>query len=222
MISLKVNGEVHQLENVDPDTPLLWVLRDTLGLTGTKYGCGISMCGACTVHMDGEAIRSCTTSLGEVGDSAITTIEGLWAEDREHPVQKAWKQHAVPQCGYCQTGQIMSAAALLSENSEPTDDDIDEAMWGNICRCGTYSRIRAAIHTAAKEAQQGLELLLSNIPWMGRRFLAEVLSPACRPGRWCLLSNFRAPKRSPSSILNRMQVCPFNQTCLFPSHPTAR
>ena len=154
MISLKVNGEVHQLENVDPDTPLLWVLRDTLGLTGTKYGCGISMCGACTVHMDGEAIRSCSTSLGEVGDSAITTIEGLWAEDREHPVQKAWKQHAVPQCGYCQTGQIMSAAALLSENSEPTDDDIDEAMWGNICRCGTYSRIRAAIHTAAKEAKQ--------------------------------------------------------------------
>ncbi len=154
MIPLKVNGEVHQLENVDPDTPLLWVLRDTLGLTGTKYGCGISMCGACTVHMDGEAIRSCSTSLGEVGDSAITTIEGLWAEDREHPVQKAWKQHAVPQCGYCQTGQIMSAAALLSENPEPTDDDIDEAMWGNICRCGTYSRIRAAIHTAAKEAKQ--------------------------------------------------------------------
>ena len=154
MISLKVNNHVHQLENVDPDTPLLWVLRDALGLTGTKYGCGISMCGACTVHMDGEAIRSCTTLVSEVGDSAITTIEGISAHGPEHPVQKAWKQHAVSQCGYCQIGQMMSAAALISENSDPSDDDIDEAMWGNICRCGTYSRIRAAIHTAAKEARR--------------------------------------------------------------------
>jgi isoquinoline 1-oxidoreductase alpha subunit len=150
---LKVNGEINQLEDVDPETPLLWVLRDTLGLTGTKYGCGISMCGVCTVHLDGEAFRSCSISVGEVGDSDVTTIEGLAAEDDEHPVLKAWKQHAVPQCGYCQPGQIMNAAALLAEIPEPTNDDIDEAMWGNICRCGTYNRIRAAIHTAAKEAQ---------------------------------------------------------------------
>ena len=154
MISLNVNGQVHQLESVDPDTPLLWVLRDTLGLTGTKYGCGISMCGACTVHMDGEAIRSCTTYLSEIGDSTITTIEGLATTGGEHPVQTAWKQHAVSQCGYCQPGQIMSAAALINEIPEPTDEDIDEAMWGNICRCGTYCRIREAIHTAAKEARQ--------------------------------------------------------------------
>ena len=151
MISLRVNGGVHKLENTDPDTPLLWVLRDTLGLTGTKYGCGISMCGACTVHLDGEAIRSCTTTVEEVGDSDITTIEGLSADGPEHPVQQAWKQHAVPQCGYCQSGQIMSAAALLSEIPEPTDGDIDEAMSGNICRCGTYCRVRAAIHAAAGE-----------------------------------------------------------------------
>lgn len=157
MISLSVNGKVHRLENVDPDTPLLWVLRDTLGLTGTKYGCGISECGACTVHMDGEAIRACTTTLGEIGSSAITTIEGLFAEGREHPVQKAWKQHAVSQCGYCQPGQIMNAAALLAENPEPTDKEIDGQMWGNICRCGTYSRIRAAIHAAAQELTQAKE-----------------------------------------------------------------
>jgi len=153
MIKLKVNGEAHQLENIDPETPLLWVLRDTLGLTGTKYGCGISMCGACTVHLDGEAIRSCSFSVGDIGDSEVTTIEGLAAEDEEHPLLAAWKEHAVPQCGYCQTGQIMNAAALLSENPEPTDAEVDEAMWGNICRCGTYIRIRAAIHSAAKGAQ---------------------------------------------------------------------
>ena len=151
MTSLHVNGQVHRLSNVDPETPLLWVLRDTLELRGTKYGCGISMCGACTVHMDGEAIRSCSTTLEEVGDSKITTIEGLSA-DGEHPLQQAWMEHAVSQCGYCQPGQIMNAAALLNENPQPTDDDIDDAMWGNICRCGTYLRIRAAIHTASKEA----------------------------------------------------------------------
>lgn len=153
-ISLKVNGEVHQLENVDPDAPLLWVLRDTLGLTGTKYGCGISMCGACTVHLDGEAIQSCITTVEEVGDSVVTTIEGLANGGQEHPVLSAWKAHAVPQCGYCQPGQIMSAVALLREIPNPTDGDIDSAMSGNICRCGTYCRIRAAIHTAAKKAKQ--------------------------------------------------------------------
>ncbi len=153
MISLKVNGEVHQLENVDPETPLLWVLRDTLGLTGTKYGCGISMCGACTVHVDGEAIRSCSYTLEDIGDSAVTTIEGFAAQNSEHPVLNAWKEHAVPQCGYCQPGQIMNAAALLTAISEPTDADFDDAMSGNICRCGTYTRIRAAIHSAAQEAQ---------------------------------------------------------------------
>ena len=154
MTSLWVNGQAHQLDDVDPETPLLWVLRDSLGLTGTKYGCGISMCGACTVHLDGEAIRSCVTSLGEVGDSKVTTIEGLAPDGQDHPVQKAWQEHAVAQCGYCQVGQMMSAASLLNETSDPTDEDIDEAMWGNICRCGTYGRIRSAIHAAAKEARQ--------------------------------------------------------------------
>jgi isoquinoline 1-oxidoreductase alpha subunit len=151
MISLNVNGRVHRLDDVDPETPLLWVLRDELGLRGTKYGCGMSLCGACTVHLDGEAIRSCSTAVGEVGDSAITTIEGLAPDGDLHPLQKAWKQHNVPQCGYCQTGQLMSAAALLRETPHPTDDDIDASMSGNICRCGTYNRIRAAIHAAAKE-----------------------------------------------------------------------
>ena len=153
MISLNVNGQRHQLENVDSETPLLWVLRDRLGLTGTKYGCGIGMCGACTVHLDGEAIRSCSFTVGDLGDSEVITIEGLVAANPEHPLLGAWKEHAVPQCGYCQTGQIMSAAALMAENTDPSDEDIDEAMWGNICRCGTYVRIRAAIHSAAKEVQ---------------------------------------------------------------------
>lgn len=152
MTSIHVNGQLHQVdEEVSEDTPLLWVLRDHLQLTGTKYGCGVNECGACTVHMDGDAIQSCTTTLGEVGDSKITTIEGL-SEDGSHPVQKAWKEHNVPQCGYCQVGQMMMAAALLSSDQNPSDDTIESEMW-NICRCGTYPRIRAAIKTAAKEMQ---------------------------------------------------------------------
>lgn len=152
MASLKVNGRVHKVDGVDPETPLLWVLRDTLGMTGTKYGCGISMCGACTVHLDGEAVRSCSISLEDVGESDVTTIEGL-SDDGSHPLQQAWREHAVPQCGYCQVGQIMQAAALLRANPDPNDEQIDEEMSGNICRCGTYNRIRAAIHTAAKESR---------------------------------------------------------------------
>ena len=153
MPTIKVNGTTHQLKDVSDDTPLLWVLRDLLGLTGTKYGCGISECGACTVHVDGEAIQSCITTLGEIDeDSEVITIEGL-SDDGSHPVQKAWKDHNVPQCGYCQVGQIMMAAALLDSNADPTDEEIDRGMW-NICRCGTYPRIRAAIKTAAKEMQK--------------------------------------------------------------------
>ncbi len=149
MTKIKVNGTIHELDDVPGDTPLLWVLRDNLGLTGTKYGCGVSECGACTVHVDGQAVQSCVTSLSEIGDSEVTTIEGLSA-DGSHPVQQAWKRHNVPQCGYCQVGQIMMAAALLETNSQPTDEDIDSEMW-NICRCGTYPRIRAAIKSAAQE-----------------------------------------------------------------------
>ena len=147
MISVTVNGTVHRLD-VSPDTPLLWVLRDTLGLTGTKYGCGMALCGACTVHLAGEPIRSCVTPVSAVGEQPVTTIEGLSA-DRSHPVQKAWIELDVPQCGYCQSGQIMSAVALLAKTPKPTDADIDSAMSGNLCRCGTYQRIRAAIHKAA-------------------------------------------------------------------------
>ena len=152
MTSINVNGKVHELSDVPEDTPLLWVLRDHLGLTGTKYGCGINECYACTVHLDGDAIQSCQTNLGDVGDSKIVTIEGL-SDDGSHPVQKEWKQHDVPQCGYCQVGQMMQAAAMLSTNNNPTDEDIDNEM-PNICRCGTYTRIRAAIKTAAKEMQK--------------------------------------------------------------------
>ena len=148
MIVLNVNDRVHSID-VPADTPLLWVLRDTLGLTGTKYGCGSALCGACTVHVDGQALRSCTTPVAAVASRRITTIEGLSPETR-HPVQEAWLQHDVPQCGYCQSGQIMSAAALLAQNRTPSDSDIDAAMSGNICRCGTYNDIRAAIHTAAR------------------------------------------------------------------------
>ncbi|MGH8306559.1 MAG: (2Fe-2S)-binding protein [Steroidobacteraceae bacterium] len=147
MITLTVNGKKVQAE-VDPDTPLLWVLRDTLGLTGTKYGCGMALCGACTVHVAGAPVRSCVTPVSAVGAQPVITIEGL-SSDRSHPVQKAWIELDVPQCGYCQSGQIMSAAALLAHTPEPTDADIDAAMAGNICRCGTYQRIRAAIHRAA-------------------------------------------------------------------------
>lgn len=151
MITLNVNGRSIEVD-VDPQTPLLWVLRDTVGLTGTKYGCGMAPCGACTVHLDGEPIRSCVTPVSAIGDQKITTIEGL-SKDRSHPVQQAWMEIDVPQCGYCQSGQIMSAAALLAKTPKPTDADIDAAMAGNICRCGTYQRIRAAIHRAAELAK---------------------------------------------------------------------
>lgn len=135
--------------NVSPDVPLLWVLRDTLGLTGTKFGCGMALCGACTVHIDGEATRSCVTPISDVAGKRVTTIEGL-STGNTHPVQRAWIEEDVPQCGYCQPGQIMSAAALLAKTPHPTDAQIDEAMSGNICRCGTYPRIRKAIHRAAQ------------------------------------------------------------------------
>ena len=151
MITLNVNGRSIEVD-VDPQTPLLWVLRDTVGLTGTKYGCGLALCGACTVHLDGEPIRSCVTPVSAIGDQKITTIEGL-SKDRSHPVQQAWMEIDVPQCGYCQSGQIMSAAALLAKTPKPTDADIDAAMAGNICRSGTYQRIRAAIHRAAELAK---------------------------------------------------------------------
>lgn len=146
--NLNINGKVREVD-VDPSTPVLWVLRDHLGLVGTKYGCGIGQCGACTIHLDGKAVRSCITDVSEVGNQAITTIEGL-SENADHPVQKAWLEHDVPQCGYCQSGQIMTAAALLKSNPNPKDEDIDKAMEGNICRCGTYTRIKKAIKTAAQ------------------------------------------------------------------------
>ena len=148
MTRINVNGKALEVD-VDPDTPLLLVLRDALGLTGTKFGCGMALCGACTVHLDGVAIRSCQTPISTVGDRPVTTIEGL-SKDRSHPVQQAWMELDVPQCGYCQSGQIMSASALLANNPKPNDADIDSAMAGNICRCGTYQRIRAAIHRAAE------------------------------------------------------------------------
>jgi isoquinoline 1-oxidoreductase alpha subunit len=147
MINLTVNGRSHTVD-ADPDTPLLWVIREWLAMTGTKYGCGIAQCGACTVHLDGVATRSCQMPVGSVGEAKITTIEGLSADGLSHPAQVAWLQHDVPQCGYCQSGQIMAAAALLNTNPNPSDADIDAAIT-NICRCGTYQRIREAIHTAA-------------------------------------------------------------------------
>jgi len=146
-VKLKINGALRDVEAPE-DMPLLWVLRDLLGMTGTKYGCGVAQCGACTVHIDGEAVRSCATAVSEVKGRAVTTIEGLGATGL-HPVQRAWIEADVVQCGYCQPGQIMSAAALLTEKPHPTDADIDAAMAGNICRCGTYQRIRSAIHRAA-------------------------------------------------------------------------
>jgi isoquinoline 1-oxidoreductase alpha subunit len=146
-INLVVNGREQEVD-ASPDTPLLWVLRDSLGLTGTKYGCGQGVCGACTVHLDGQAVRSCTLPVSQVAGREITTIEGLSASG-DHPVQQAWLAENVSQCGYCQPGQIMAAAALLVENPHPTDDDIDAFMSGNLCRCGTYQRIRRAIHRAA-------------------------------------------------------------------------
>ncbi len=153
MISLNVNGKKYQVE-VAPDTPLLWVIRESVGLTGTKFGCGMSQCGACTVHVNGEAVRSCVTPVSAVADKEIVTIEGL-SPDNSHPVQQAWIEDDVPQCGYCHSGQIMSAAALLAKNPKPSDADIDEAMSGNLCRCGTYQRIRRAIHRASEMMAKG-------------------------------------------------------------------
>jgi isoquinoline 1-oxidoreductase subunit alpha len=146
---LTINDRAHDVD-VSPDTPLLWVLRDSLSMTGTKYGCGMGLCGACTVHLDGEAVRACQTAVSSVGSKKITTIEGL-SSDNSHPVQRAWIAEQVPQCGYCQPGQIMSAAALLTKTPKPTDQQIDEAMMGNLCRCGMYGRIRRAIHRAAEQ-----------------------------------------------------------------------
>ena len=146
---LTINDRAHDVD-VSPDTPLLWVLRDSLSMTGTKYGCGMGLCGACTVHLDGEAVRACQTAVSSVGSKKITTIEGL-SSDNSHPVQRAWIAEQVPQCGYCQPGQIMSAAALLTKTPKPNDQQIDEAMMGNLCRCGMYGRIRRAIHRAAEQ-----------------------------------------------------------------------
>ena len=154
MFTLTINGTDHQVE-ADGDTPLLWVLRDVLGLTGTKFGCGMALCGACTVHIDGAATRSCITPVDSVGNAKITTIEAIGATPAGAKIQKAWLDHEVVQCGYCQSGQIMSAAALLAGNPHPSDRDIDDAMSGNICRCGTYVRIRAAIKLAAQSSVKG-------------------------------------------------------------------
>ena len=148
MIHLTINGKAHSLD-IDPQTPLLWVLRESLGLVGTKYGCGIAQCGACVVHLNGEAVRSCVTQVGRAAGQKVVTIEGL-SKNFDHPLQKAWLEVDVSQCGYCQAGQIMSVAVLLRENKNPTDNDIDIAMEGNICRCGTYLRIRKAIKLAAE------------------------------------------------------------------------
>ena len=152
-INFTLNGSARQVD-VPPEMPLLWVLRDVVGLTGTKFGCGMALCGACTVHVDGQATRSCSTTMKSVAGKRVTTIEGL-SPAGEHPMQRAWMEADVPQCGYCQSGQIMSAAALLTRKPNPTDADIDEAMRGNICRCGTYQSIREAIHKAAASAKGG-------------------------------------------------------------------
>lgn len=147
--TVNINGSQRSVD-VDGDTPLLWVLRDVLGMTGTKFGCGMALCGACTVHIDGTAVRSCITAVDSIGESKVTTIEAIGATPSGANIQRAWLELEVPQCGYCQSGQIMSASALLTSNAHPTDTDIDDAMGGNICRCGTYERIREAIKLAAK------------------------------------------------------------------------
>ena len=152
-ITFLLNGKTTVLD-LEPETPLLWVLREDLGLTGTKYGCGMAVCGCCTVHLDGEAVRSCVTPLARVEGKQVTTIEGL-SNDLSHPVQRAWQEIQVPQCGYCQPGQMMSAACLLAQNSHPSDADIADAMSGNLCRCGTYQRVRQAIHRAAELMNKG-------------------------------------------------------------------
>ena len=154
MISLTINGESHEVD-VQPEMPLLWVLRDELGLTGTKYGCGIAQCGACTVHLDGIAVRSCQLRVGSLQGASITTIEGLGTPNTMHAVQEAWSENQVAQCGYCQSGQMMQAASLLTTTPKPTDAQIDAVMSGNLCRCGTYPRIRAAIHAASDKLQEG-------------------------------------------------------------------
>ena len=152
-LSLNVNGVEHRVE-ADPEMPLLWALRDLVGLTGTKYGCGQALCGSCTVHLDGEAVRSCTTPVSAAVGRKVTTIEGLAAQG-DHPLQKAWVELGVPQCGFCQPGQIMSAAALLNEKAQPSDAEIDAALYGNLCRCGVYQRIKAAVHRAAELQAKG-------------------------------------------------------------------
>ncbi len=151
MATVTINGTVHDLSQIDPSTPLLWVLRDNLDLVGAKYGCGIAQCGACTVHLNGQPIRACSTPVGSLAGQQITTIEGLAKDGRLHPLQQAWIDNDVAQCGYCQSGQIMTAAALLARKPKPTDAEIDDAMTGNLCRCGTYVRIRKAIHDAAEK-----------------------------------------------------------------------
>ena len=156
MTNITINGQQHQVD-ADPNMPLLWVIRDIIGLTGTKYGCGVAQCGACTIHLNGEAVRSCVTKLSRAEGQQIVTIEGL-SKNNDHPAQLAWHEEQVPQCGYCHSGQIMSAAVLLRDNHDPTDADIDAAMAGNICRCGTYQRIRAAIHKAAVIQREGAKL----------------------------------------------------------------
>ncbi len=153
MITFSLNGEIVRLD-VEPDTPVLWAIRDELGLTGTKFGCGIGQCGACTVQLDGTPVRSCQLPVTALEGRSVTTVEGL-SPDGAHPLQRAWVEFSVPQCGYCQSGQLMSAAALLANKPDPSDDDIDAAMSGNICRCGTYNRIRAAIHRAAELQREG-------------------------------------------------------------------
>ena len=153
MITFSLNGEIVRLD-VEPDTPVLWAIRDEIGLTGTKFGCGIGQCGACTVQLDGTPVRSCQLPVTALEGRSVTTVEGL-SPDGAHPLQRAWVEFSVPQCGYCQSGQLMSAAALLADKPDPSDDDIDAAMSGNICRCGTYNRIRAAIHRAAELQREG-------------------------------------------------------------------
>ena len=152
-MKLTVNGDTHEVD-VEPDMPLLWILRDELGLTGTKYGCGIAQCGACTVHLDGLAVRSCQIPASELDGAEVVTIEGLGTPEALHAVQEAWVEHQVAQCGYCQSGQIMQAASMLDLNPDPTDEDIDVVMSGNLCRCGTYPRIRAAVKTAAAKLKE--------------------------------------------------------------------
>ncbi len=153
-MKLTVNGTEHDLGQIEPDMPLLWALRDELNITGVKYGCGVAQCGACTVHIDGVAVRSCQTAVGDVDGQEVTTIEGLGTPEALHAVQAAWIEHQVAQCGYCQAGQIMAAASFLQFNGDPTDEDIDAAMSANLCRCGTYPRIRAAVKTAAKTLRE--------------------------------------------------------------------